>query len=116
MTTTKELAEQINAGVHEAVVMAQQRICELNTDVAYYKAEAEKHNASANDLAQRLAHWIGKHDEAATRLLELEAENARLKVANDLMDSALLHVYPNGCTNGAVFELWNAARAALEVK
>ena len=45
----------------------------------------------------------------------LEAENARLQGANDLLDNALIAAFPMGAT-GLVFELWSAARAALGEK
>lgn len=43
---------------------------------------------------------------------ELRQENARLRDANDLLDNALIAAFPMGA-KGLVFELWNAARAAL---
>lgn len=46
---------------------------------------------------------------------ELRQENARLRDANDLLDNALIAAFPMGA-KGLVFELWNAARAALEGK
>ena len=46
---------------------------------------------------------------------ELRQENARLRDANDLLDNALIAAFPMGA-KGLVFELWNAARAALGEK
>ena len=44
---------------------------------------------------------------------DLEAENAKLREVNKMLDSALCRAYPNGCYHGDVFELWNTARTAL---
>lgn len=46
---------------------------------------------------------------------ELRQENARLRDANKLLDDALLEATPHGAA-GKVFDLWNAARAALGEK
>jgi hypothetical protein len=43
----------------------------------------------------------------------LKAENAALRDANTLLDSALILMNANGA-QGYVFELWNKARAVLE--
>jgi len=86
MDNVIELANEIRAGVEDVAIKAQQRIVELETDCAYYKSEAERHNASANDLAQRLAHWIEKHDKETLARADLEAEVAALK--EELLEQA----------------------------
>jgi len=57
--------------LHEDVVALGRQALELKSERDYYKAEADRHNAAANDLAKRCAHWIEKHD----ALLESQLKN-----------------------------------------
>lgn len=45
---------------------------------------------------------------------DLEKSNAQLMEVIQFLDLALLKAYPHGCDSGEVFDLWNAARAAIE--
>lgn len=52
-------------------------------------------------------------EDVAACLRRQHAENEALLEANRLLDAALLKSWPNGCNSGEVFDLWNAARAAI---
>ena len=48
--------------LHVGVIKLGQQALDLKTECDYWKTEAERHNAAANDAVKRCAHWIEKHD------------------------------------------------------
>jgi hypothetical protein len=59
----KMLFTHHSADAQDAVTMSRKGVVDgMETERDYYKAEAERHNAAANDAVKRCAHWIEKHD------------------------------------------------------
>jgi hypothetical protein len=96
----------------------------LNTENLAWKAKYHKeidawvkYNAEQQQEIGRLNDGWHKANEAtldkAMECNALKAENAALRDANTLLDSALILMNANGA-QGYVFELWNKARAVLE--
>ena len=81
----------------------------------YMQAEIDELRAENERLKSALLTNDTTIESANNAAGMLEAENARLQGANDLLDNALIAAFPMGAT-GLVFELWNAARAALGEK
>ena len=120
MSTGKEIAARVAAecgGVktwqersgHEMLPVTMRKVHEL------MQAEIDELRSENARLKSALLTNDTTIESANNAAGMLEAENARLQGANDLLDNALIAAFPMGAT-GLVFELWNAARAALGEK
>lgn len=68
------IADKLLQEVMATNAQVKQRISELESERDYYKAEAERHNAAANDAVKRCAHWIEKHDALLESQLKSKSE------------------------------------------